>query len=75
MEQRTEWLEHRVGHGRPLATGSLACPECDAPASLAEAAALRDPLVCGYCGHPGLLRDFLSLAQPTRPARVILRVR
>jgi hypothetical protein len=75
MEQRTEWLEHRVGHGRPLATGTLACPACDAPIAPAGPLALRAPLSCGYCGESGLVRDFLSLSQPTRPAHVVLRVR
>ena len=34
-----------------------------------------EPLACGYCGHGAPARDFLSLAQPTRPARVTVRVR
>jgi hypothetical protein len=75
MRQRTEWLEDRVGVGRPLATGTLACPACDAPVLLAGPSALRAPMQCSYCGESGLLRDFLSLEQPTRPAHVVLRVR
>lgn len=75
MEQRTEWLEQRPGTGRPLATGSLACPACDAPALLPGPSSLSGPLACGYCGHDGAVRDFLSLAQPTRPARVVVRAR
>jgi hypothetical protein len=35
----------------------------------------RDPMACGYCGHAGAVRDFLSLAEPTRPTRVVVRVR
>jgi hypothetical protein len=29
---------------------------------------------CGFCGHDGALRDFLSLGEPTRPTRVVVRV-
>lgn len=75
MEQRTEWLEQRPGTALPLATGSLACPDCDAPALLAGAARLAEPLTCGFCGRDGAVRDFLSLAQPTRPAHVVIRAR
>jgi hypothetical protein len=35
----------------------------------------RDPMACGYCGHAGAVRDFLSLAEPTRPTRAVVRVR
>jgi hypothetical protein len=58
-----------------LGTGTLACPRCDAPVALAAAGASpADPLACPFCSHGGALRDFLSLAEPTRPARVELRV-
>jgi hypothetical protein len=33
-----------------------------------------DPLTCPFCGHGATVRDFLSLAAPTRPARVEVRV-
>jgi hypothetical protein len=58
------------------ATGTLACPACDAPVlpSL-EAMSLPDALACGFCRHVGAVRDFLSLAEPTRPTRVVVRVR
>jgi hypothetical protein len=75
MEQRTEWLELRPGTARPVATGTLACPDCDAPAWIAGKAALHDQLGCSYCGHSGALREFLSLARPTRPMHVVIRVR
>lgn len=76
LEQRTEWLEQRPGHALPVATGSLACPECDAPVLLAPGThAPADPVGCSWCGHDGAVRDFLSLAQPTRPARVTIRAR
>jgi hypothetical protein len=59
-----------------LATGTLACPTCDAPV-------LPDPggnspadlIACGYCRRIGPVRDFLSLAEPTRPTRVAVRLR
>jgi hypothetical protein len=34
-----------------------------------------DALDCPFCAHGGRVRDFLSLAAPTRPARVEVRVR
>ena len=66
---RTERSSH-------VASGTLACPACDAPT-------LPDPggmspsssISCGFCRHSGAVRDFLSLGQPTRPARVVVRVR
>jgi hypothetical protein len=62
--------------GWQVATGTLACPTCDAPV-LAEEGGMSpsDPMACGWCRHPGLVRDFLSLAEPTRPTRVVVRVR
>jgi hypothetical protein len=59
-----------------LATGTLACPECDAPVLPGPAPmAPPDPIACGFCRHAGVVRDFLSLAEPTRPARVTVVVR
>jgi hypothetical protein len=57
-----------------LGVGTLACPHCDAPVALAGPVAPAAPLLCPYCGHGGAVRDFLSLAAPTRPARVVVRV-
>jgi hypothetical protein len=74
----------RIGHHeerratRPwhLATGSLACPECDAPVVLAaERARPADLLQCPFCDRAGALRDFLSLATPARVPRVHVVVR
>jgi hypothetical protein len=76
LEARIEWLEQRPGSTVHLATGSLACPGCDAPVMPAPGPhGPSAPLACAYCGHGGALRDFLSLAQPTRPARVEIRAR
>jgi hypothetical protein len=59
-----------------LATGTLACPECDAPVMPPTAGiAPADALSCPFCLHAGAVRDFLTLGEPTRPARVVVRVR
>jgi hypothetical protein len=76
FERRPEHLieERRLRSGH-LATGTLACPTCDAPVALAGAfAGPADPLACPYCDHAGALREFLSLEAPSRPARVTVRV-
>jgi hypothetical protein len=57
-----------------VATGTLACPRCDAPVALARPVAPAEPLLCPYCAHDGAVRDFLSLAPPSRPARVAVRL-
>lgn len=65
----------RATQSRTLAVGSLACTRCDAPVALAGAVASpADPLSCPYCLHHARVRDFLSLAEPTRPARVVIRL-
>ncbi len=69
----THDYRRRVNTGR-LGTGTLACPRCDAPVALAGPAPVGDPLACPYCRHAGAVRDFLSLAAPSRPARVEVRV-
>jgi len=59
-----------------LGTGTLACPQCDAPVALAAGGASPgDRLACPFCHHGGVVRDFLSLAGPSRPARVAVHVR
>jgi hypothetical protein len=59
-----------------LAAGTLACPDCDAPVlPAAGGVSPRDPISCGFCSRIGAVRDFLSLAEPTRPTRVAVRVR
>jgi hypothetical protein len=61
---------------RRVAAGSLACRRCDAPVALAGGpVAVTDALCCPFCAHEAPVRDFLSLADPTRPARVVVRVR
>jgi hypothetical protein len=66
---------HRADAEWLLATGTLACPACDAPVLPAPGASSpADPIACGFCGEGGAVRDFLSLAEPTRPTRVVVRI-
>jgi hypothetical protein len=59
-----------------MATGTLACPGCDAPVLPSPMGmSPRDAISCAFCQHAGAVRDFLSLAEPTRPTRVVVRVR
>lgn len=67
-------LELRIARAGSLGTGTLACPDCDAPVFVAGRWRPRDPLDCGYCGRSGALREFLSLTAPARPTRVEIRV-
>jgi hypothetical protein len=58
-----------------LGVGTLACPTCDLPVSPGPGArSPTDALQCPACDHAGPLREFLSLAVPSRPARVEVRV-
>ncbi len=61
----------RRGH---LAIATMACPECDAPVAPAGRVRPADPIGCPFCGTAGAVRDFLSLEDPARPARVEVRV-
>lgn len=68
--------ERRAARPWHLGTGSLACPDCDAPVLLGDARAHpADPLMCPVCDHAAAVRDFLSLAQPPRAPRVNVFVR
>jgi hypothetical protein len=67
--------EFRPARSSRLAGGTLACPGCDAPVATGDRILTpSDDLGCPYCGRTGPLRDFLSLAAPSRPARVEVRV-
>lgn len=67
--------ERRVAGSGLLAVGTLACPRCDAPvAPPARSLAPAEALECPFCAHAAAVRDFLSLAAPSRPARVAVRV-
>lgn len=64
----------RVTRTAPVAVGTLACPSCDAPVALPGPLAPSADLRCPFCAHDGAVRDFLSLDQPTRPTRVVVRI-
>jgi hypothetical protein len=66
--------ERRRARSSHLASGTLACPACDAPVALARPLSPADALACSFCDHAAALRDFLSLASPARPAYVDVRV-
>jgi hypothetical protein len=67
--------ERKVTRSWRLASGTLACPRCDAPVfPAAGPLSPAEPLRCPFCEHRGAVRDFLSLEAPTRPARVEVRV-
>jgi DNA-directed RNA polymerase subunit RPC12/RpoP len=76
----TRWIrpgEHRRRDTRSarLCDATLACARCDAPiAAGSEGLSLTQLLVCPFCAHRAPVRDFLSLAAPTRPARVVVRI-
>ncbi|MGH2949772.1 MAG: hypothetical protein ACRDPC_26520 [Solirubrobacteraceae bacterium] len=66
--------EERRRRAGQLATGTLACPVCDAPVAPDGAMTPAEPLACPYCRHAAAVRDFLSIDGPSRPARVEVRV-
>ena len=67
--------DRRIGQSGVLAIGSLACERCDAPIGIGSSPlSPATALTCPFCAHSAPLRDFLSLATPTRPARVLVRV-
>lgn len=67
--------ERRSIRSTLLGTGTLACGRCDAPIAIgADRLRVDDLLSCPFCLHRGPVREFLSLAVPTRPARVAVRV-
>jgi len=77
LHNRADRFEVRPSVARvgTLASGTLACPDCDAPVALGdERKRPHDALTCPFCGCAGALRDFLSLTSPTRPARVEIRL-
>jgi uncharacterized paraquat-inducible protein A len=68
--------ERRVVRSTRVATGTLACPSCDAPVAPGPwPLSPAQQIACPYCHHVAPVRTFLSLAAPTRPARVAVVVR
>lgn len=69
-------VEERRATRSDLATGTIACPVCDAPVAPGPwPLSPADALSCPYCAHAAPVRDFLTLGDPGRPARVRVRVR
>ena len=66
--------ERRRARSTWLVAGTLACPRCDAPVALAGPTGPAERLRCPFCYHGAPLRDFLTLGEPTRPARVEVRL-
>jgi uncharacterized paraquat-inducible protein A len=67
--------EHRRTRSTRIATGTLACPRCDAPVALAGPVSPAEQIGCPFCSHAGRVHEFLSLEPPSRPARVEVTVR
>jgi DNA-directed RNA polymerase subunit RPC12/RpoP len=59
-----------------LGEATLACARCDAPVAIGpQPLSTSDSLTCPFCGHQDRVGAFVSLQKPTRPTRVVLRVR
>lgn len=67
--------DQRLARGDVIGAGTLACARCDAPVAVgSEPLSPQVTLSCPFCAHSAPLREFLSLAPPTRPTRVLVRV-
>ena len=53
-----------------VAGGTFACPACDVPVAFEGAITLGATLECPYCARQAPARDYLSLTDEPRPARV-----
>jgi hypothetical protein len=74
VEARAGAYEQRRSARAFRLAATLACPDCDAPVALAgRTVKFSERLDCPFCRRTAPLRDFLSLATPTRPARVQVR--
>jgi hypothetical protein len=74
-QRQTFEEKRRAVRSGQLATGTIACPSCDAPVAIGDRPlSLTDPLTCPFCATHGPVREFLSLSVPTRPTRVVIRV-
>jgi hypothetical protein len=67
--------ERHATRSTRVASGTLACARCDAPVALSGSLGLTASLTCPFCAHEAPVRDFLSLAAPTRPTRVAVVIR
>ena len=65
---RRQGLYHRAYTPSPWRSTAASTPNRSGPVGPA------DPIGCPFCGTAGAVRDFLSLEDPSRPARVVVRV-
>lgn len=75
VRNRVVHEEERRAVRSDLGVATLACEACDAPVPPGPVP-LRpdDDLRCPFCARVAPVRDFLSLGEPSRPARVVVRV-
>ncbi len=74
--EHVEQRKRRADRNGVIASGTIACPRCDAPVAIGpDEVAVTEALTCPFCAQHGPVRDFLSLAVPTRPTRVQVRLR
>jgi hypothetical protein len=68
--------QRRAERNGVIASGTIACPRCDAPVAIGpDEVPITEGLTCPFCAQHGPVRQFLSLAAPTRPTRVQVRLR
>jgi hypothetical protein len=70
--ERIGGLEERreLSRSWTVATGTLACPECDLPVMPAAGVGPGTPLACSWCEHVAMGREFLTVTSDPRPMRV-----
>jgi hypothetical protein len=68
--------KRRADRNVVIATGTIACPQCDAPVAIGpDRVAVEAALTCPFCMRQGPVREFLSLAPPARATRVQVTLR
>lgn len=68
--------KRRADRNGVIASGTIACPRCDAPVAIGpDEVTVTQALTCPFCARHAPVREFLSLAVPTRPTRVHVRLR
>ena len=71
--QVIQW--RRTARSDRIAEATLACARCDAPVAIGPGRLkLSDTLTCPFCSHAAPVREFVSLAPPSRATRVVVRV-